>query len=97
MCKYSTVCKRCGLTIEVRAEYKNMQDVTLNLSSDCPNLDIVSQSPLTLDAMRELMVPKEKSEFMKLLGENSHPGDCSVYESVIDAIGQSLGRYYEIA
>jgi hypothetical protein len=97
MCKYVTICKRCGLNIEVNAEYENMQDVILKLASDCPNLDFVSQTPLTLDAMHELMVSKEKSEFMKLLDDNSHPKDCSVYDSVIDAIGQGLGRYYEIA
>ena len=97
MCKYTTICKRCGLNIEVKTEYQSMQDVILNLASDCPNLGFVSQAPLKLDAMYELMVPKEKSELMKLLDDNSHPKDCSVYESVMDAIGHSLGRYYEIA
>ena len=97
MCKYSSVCKRCGFCIEVNAEHKNMQDVVLSLASECPNLEFVSQTPMTLDAMHELMVPKEKSEFIKRIGNQSHPMDCTVYESVMDAIGRSLGRYYEIA
>lgn len=98
MCKYSFECKLCGYRIDVKAEYQNMQDVILNISSSCPNLDPVTKTPITLDAMYELMAPKEKSAFMKLLKDNHHhAGDCTAYEDVMDAIGLSLGRYFEIA
>src|SRR5690554_577368 len=98
MCKYDYVCKRCGFQIDVKTEYQNMQDVVLNISSDCPNLNPVTKTAVTLDAMYELMVPKEKSGFMKLLNDNhQHVEDCTAYQDVIDAIGLSLGRYFEIA
>jgi len=98
MCKYNYDCKLCQFKIDVKAEYKNMQDVVLKISSDCPNLNPVTQEPITLDAMYELMVPKEKSAFMKLLKDNHrHIEQCTAYDGVIDAIGASLGRYYEIA
>ena len=97
MVKYSSVCQRCGCCIKVNAEYQNAQNVMLSLASECPNLKAVSQTPMTLDAMHGLMVPKEKSEFIRQLEGTSHPADCTVYESVVEAIGRSLGRYYEIA
>lgn len=96
MCQYGFECKRCGIRINVKAEHQNMQDVILNISSDCPNLSPVTRTPIVLDAMHELMVPKEESEFMKLL-DGHHAKDCTAYEGMIDAIGFSLGRYYEIA
>jgi hypothetical protein len=43
-----------------------MQDVVLKVSSDCPNLNPVTKEPIVLDAMYELMVPKEKSAVMQL-------------------------------
>lgn len=98
MCKYNFECKLCGYRIDVNAVYENMQDVVLNISSDCPNLNPVTKTPITLDAMYELMVPKEKSGFMKLLKDNHHHAEgCTVYVDVMDAIGLSLGRYFEIA
>jgi len=97
MCNYSSVCKLCGFSISVNAEHQNMQDITVDISSDCPNMDLVTQTPITLDAMYELMVSKEKSEFMKLMNEHSHPHECSAYDIIKDAIGRSLARYYEIA
>ena len=59
MCKYSYQCKLCGIQIEVKAEQQNVQDVMVELASECPSLDIIAQAPLSLDAMYELMVPKE--------------------------------------
>ncbi|NLB43383.1 MAG: hypothetical protein GX815_14240 [Clostridiales bacterium] len=97
MCKYDFECQRCGMDVEVTSEHQNLQDVSLKLASDCPNLDFASQSPIILDAMHEVIASREKSKFAKLLDENSHPGDCSAYNGVIDAIGLSLGRYYELA
>lgn len=97
MCKYSYQCKLCGIQIEVKAEQQNVQDVMVELASECPSLDIIAQAPISLDAIYELMVPKERSLLMQLLKEHSHPEDCSVYDSVVDAIGKALGRYYEIA
>ena len=98
MCKYNYQCKLCGFRIEVEAEHHNMQDAILKISSDCPNLDAITKEPITLDAMYELISPKEKSGFMKLLKDNHHHADdCTAYKDVIDAIGLSLGRYYEIA
>lgn len=95
MCQYNFECKRCGIRINVKTEHQNMQDVVLDISSSCPNLDPVTQTPITLDAMHELMVPKENSEFMKLL-DGHHAEGCSAYDGMIDAIGFSLGRYFEI-
>jgi hypothetical protein len=66
MCKYDYQCKLCGFKIDVKAEYKDMQDVVLKVSSDCPNLNPVTKEPIVLDAMYELMVPKEKSAVMQL-------------------------------
>ncbi len=97
MCKYDFDCQRCGMKVEVTSEHQNMQDVSIKLATICPNLDFTSQSPIILDAMREVIVSREKSKFAKMLEENSHPGDCSAYDGVIDAIGLSLGRYYELA
>lgn len=97
MCKYVSSCQRCNFAIEIHTEYENMQDLVLDISSDCPNLNSISGTSITLDAMHELIVSKDKSNFMKKMDELSHPRDCTVYESVIDAIGKSLGRYYELA
>jgi hypothetical protein len=98
MCKYNYQCKLCGFTLEVNAEHDNMQDIVLKISSDCPNLDAITKEPVTLDAIYELISPKEKSGFMKLLTDNHrHAEKCTAYNDVIDAIGLSLGRYFEIA
>ncbi|HHY81116.1 MAG TPA: hypothetical protein GX505_00320 [Clostridiales bacterium] len=97
MCKYAFQCKQCGFGVEIKAEHLNMQDVVIELASECPNLDFIKHTPLVLDAMHELMVTKEKSNFYNLVKEHPHPSGCTVYDNVIDAIGQSLGRYYEIA
>ncbi|NLU37152.1 MAG: hypothetical protein GXX01_09100 [Clostridiales bacterium] len=98
MCKYDYQCKLCGFKIDVKAEYKDMQDVVLKVSSDCPNLNPVTKEPIVLDAMYELMVPKEKSAVMQLLKDkHRHIEECTAYESIRDAIGLSLGRYFEIA
>jgi hypothetical protein len=97
MCKYDFECQRCGLEVEVTSQHQNMKDISIKIASNCPNLDFASKSPIILDAMHEVIVPREKSKFARLLDENSHPGDCSAYDGVIDAIGFSLGRYYEIA
>lgn len=97
MCKYDFECQRCGMEVEVTSEQQNMQDVLIKLASNCPNLDFASQSPIILDAMYEVLVSREKSKFAKMLDENSHPDECSAYDGVIDAIGLSLGRYYELA
>ena len=97
MCKYAYQCKQCGLDIKVKAEHQNMQDVIVELASDCPNLDFINNTPFAVDPMHELMVSKEKSELYKLMRNHPHPDGCTVYDNVIDAIGQSLGRYYEIA
>ena len=80
-----------------RGNKRTPEFARLKLASDCPNLDFASQSPIILDAMHEVIASREKSKFAKLLDENSHPGDCSAYNGVIDAIGLSLGRYYELA
>jgi len=98
MCKYNYQCKLCGFRIEVKTEHTDMQDVVLNISSDCPNLDPITKEPVTLDAMYELVSPKGKSGFMKLLNDtHHHADDCSAYNDVMNAIGLSLGRYFEIA
>lgn len=97
MCKYASSCRLCGYEIKINTEHINLQDVNVEVASDCPNLRFLTGSQITLDAMHELIVPKEKSQFMNLLDDNSHSRECSVYDNVIDALGKSLGRYYEIA
>ncbi|MGI6537007.1 MAG: DUF6951 family protein [Caldicoprobacterales bacterium] len=97
MCNYEFDCKLCGYHIEVKTNYENMQDVTLEISSDCRNLEPVTRIPITLDAMYELMVTPDKSKLAKLIENHPHPRECSFYNGVIDVIGKSLGRYYEIA
>lgn len=96
MCKYMYTCKLCEHTIQINATYENMQDIRLEIASDCPNLGMFTNKPITLDAMRELMVPKHQSDFAKLL-QQLQLSNCTVYESVIEAIGREMGRYYEIA
>ena len=62
----------------MKAEYKDMQDVVLKVSSDCPNLNPVTKEPIVLDAMYELMVPKEKSAVMQLLKDkHCHIEECT--------------------
>ncbi len=97
MCKYASTCQLCDYPIEVHAEYENMQDVKLKISSDCPNIGSMTDKPIVVDAMKELMAPKEKSEIYHMMDEHPHPEGCTLYQSIIDAIGKSLGRYYEVA
>lgn len=97
MCKYAYTCRLCKHTINVNAIYENMQDVKIEIASDCPNLGMFANNPIKLDAMRELMVPRHQSDFARLLEDHHHLSECSVYDSVIEAIGREMGRYYEIA
>lgn len=97
MCKYASSCELCGYAIEVKTEHQNMQEIKIEIASDCPNVSSVTNRPIILDAIKELMVTKEKSEFYHLLDGHRHPEDCTLYDNVKDAIGRSLGRYYEIA
>lgn len=97
MCKYASSCQLCDYTINIHAEQENMQDININVSSGCPSITSVAGRAITLDAMKELMVPKEKSSFYHLMQAHPHPQECTLYDSVIDAIGKSLGRYCELA
>lgn len=97
MCKYSSTCPRCNYEIQVVAEQQNMNDVNLKIATDCPITQPITESPIYLDAVYEMTVPKEKSKLYSLLSEHHLDDGCILYDTVMDAIGRNLGRYYEIA
>jgi len=97
MSKYSSTCSRCHYEIQVFAEQQNTNDINIKIASDCPATKSINQSNITLDAIYEMTVPKEKSKFYNLLSDCHLEEGCTLYENVMDAVGRDLGRYYELA
>lgn len=98
MCKYTSNCALCNRTVEVQAEQQDMNTVEIKISSDCPNLQPLVNKPICLDAVYEVISSKERSLLYNLLKQHHHQIEgCTVYDMVKDTIGQSLGRYYELA
>lgn len=96
MCKYLSVCSLCNHEIQVNAAHENMKDVSLEISSECPNIQALVNHPISLDAIYEIVVSKEKSELYSLISQHHAHNGCSLYDNVKDAIGKNLGRYYEL-
>jgi len=97
MCKYYSTCSRCKYEIEVFAEQQNMNDVNVKIATDCPNVQPITKIPISLDAIYEMTVPKEKSKLYNLLSDQHLKEGCTLYDNVMNAIGKNLGRYYELA
>lgn len=98
MCKYSSRCALCNRTVEVRAQQQDMNTVEIKISSDCPNLQQLVNRPICLDAMYEVIAPKERSMLYGLLKQyHRQLENCTVYDIIKNSIGQNLGRYYELA
>jgi uncharacterized Fe-S cluster-containing protein len=98
MYKCEATCSLCNYKISIKVEQKNMNEAEVKLSSECPNLQQFTNIPLHLDAIYEIVNPKENSQFYRLLKQHhSHIDRCAAYDSVLDSIGKNLGRYYELA
>jgi len=74
-----------------------MNDVNLKIATNCPVTQPITNSPIYLDAIYEMTVPKERSRFYNLLSEHNLDEGCTLYDTVMNAIGRNLGRYYELA
>ncbi|NLX70343.1 MAG: hypothetical protein GX024_05525 [Clostridiales bacterium] len=98
MHKYDSVCALCNYTIKIEAQHKDMNEVELKISSECPNLRKFINTPIHIDAINEVINPKDNSRFYQLLKQHhSHIDRCTAYDSLLDCLGKSLGRYYELA
>lgn len=98
MCKYASRCALCNRTVEVHAQQQDMNTVEIKIASDCPNLQPLVNRPIHLDAIYEIIASKEESLLYGLIKQyHRQIEDCTAYEIIKDSIGQSLGRYYELA
>jgi len=97
MCIYSGNCALCNYPLTVRAEQLDMNNAKIKIASECPNLQDIVEQPIAIDAMKEIIVDKNKSDVYKLFHRNSHLSECTAYDIIRDAIGRNLGRYYELA
>lgn len=98
MCRYSSKCALCNNTIEIEAQQKDMNVVEVKISSECPNLQPLLNTPIRLDAIYEVIASKEQSLLYSLLKQYHQQIDgCTAYDIIKDSIGKNLGRYYELA
>lgn len=98
MCKYASRCSLCNRTLEVQAQQQDMNIVKIKISSDCPNLEPLVNRTICLDAIYEVIAPKERSLLYELLKHcHQQIESCTAYDIIKDSIGQNLGRYYELA
>ncbi len=96
MKKYNSVCSLCKHEISVAAEFKNMNNLELNISCDCPNMKNIAGKPIVIDAIKEVMCDQTKSPLYRLIKDVNHAKECTAYKDIKTAIEAHLGWYYEM-
>ncbi|MGI6706798.1 MAG: DUF6951 family protein [Clostridia bacterium] len=97
MCIYSGNCALCNYPLTIHAEQLDMNNAKIEVAPDCPNLQDIIRQPIAIDAMKEVIMDKSKSNVYKLFSRSSHLSECTAHDIIRDAIDRSLGRYYELA
>ena len=96
MKKYTSVCDLCKHEIFVAAEFKNTKDLELNISCDCPNMKGLTDKPIVVDAIKEVISDQTKSTLYRLVKDVNHAKECTAYKDIKSAIEAHLGWYYEM-
>lgn len=82
----------CGLTtvVNVRAS-ADQQSVTIELMSECPNVQEAAEELAQLGAVSEVFGPGRDTQVCQILGRHTrHPG-CPVASGILKAIEAELG------
>jgi hypothetical protein len=98
MCRYNYPCPRCHCNIEIKLQQSNINNSIVEISSTCPYLSRSITKTLEIDPVLKMISTKQPSAlYNALVQSHAIQEGCTIYSSIVDALGQELGRYCEIA
>lgn len=81
----------CGFVTRIKAESNDMQNVSLTIESDCPDVQKLAGELLSLDAFKEILSRAVNTTTYQLASRFCpHPG-CPVPSGILKAVEVAVG------